>query len=97
MEPYQAPLRGCDDDDHRPIAQSYEVLLHPGHTLEEHKRAIGVAAAYLDILFKFPETHGQGIYYRCDRLDDNALAAVRADIGVDKVECVRNYAGEEDF
>ena len=97
MEPYQAPLRGCDDKDHRPIAQSYEVLLLPGHSLEEHKRAICVAAASLDLIFMFPGTHGLGIYYRCDQLDDNALAAVRADVGVDKVECVRNYAGEEDF
>lgn len=55
--------------------------------MEEHKQALG-NSTNLDsaITHIFPEYGPHGLYYAA-HLDDASLAAVRAEIGVDMVEC----------
>ena len=87
--PYQAPIYGCDGPEKDRVPHKYAVFLHHGCSLEQHKRAVGEGAD-LDsaIKFVFPETPWYGLYYSAE-LDDSALSAVRADLVVDMVECVR--------
>ena len=89
MGPYQAPLYGCDGPSEDRVHQSYMIFLHHGCSLEQHKQAVGEEADVDSaIKFVFPETAQYGLYYRAE-LGDSALAAVRADLGVDMVECNR--------
>lgn len=89
MGPYQAPMIACDVPTEEIVHQSYIVFLHQGCSLEQHKRAVAEGAD-LDsaIISVFPETDYHGLYYRA-KLDDDALATVRADVVVDMVECNR--------
>ena len=85
MGDYEATLY-CSDDLTR-IPDEYFVYLHFGYSLEQHKQEVGGGADLdLPVSSLFPETANYGHYYFA-RLDDAGLAAVRADIGVDMVEC----------
>jgi hypothetical protein len=70
------------------IANSYIVFLHWGYSLAEHKQT--VSDIDLDPLIKiiFEETANHGLYYSVE-LEEGALEVVRADWGVDMVECDR--------
>ena len=85
MNDYEAPLHLCDSPTRLP--HKYIVFLHLGYLLEQHKQAVGDRAD-LDsaITYIFPETASYGLYYSAE-LHNASLAAVRADIGVDMVEC----------
>lgn len=84
-EPYKAPLRLCDLKSRVP--NSYVVFLHFGYGLETHEKVVGNGVDWDNaIKFVFEETKDYGLYYSA-KLDEEALAAVRADIGVDMVEC----------
>lgn len=89
MAPYEAPLHGCDNSYNDVVPQSYNVFLHQGYSLGDHKQTvIGTVDLDTTIEIVFPETARHGLYYSSE-LDDNALAAVRADMGVEMVECNR--------
>ena len=82
---YEAPLRHCDGDI---VPNRYIVFLARGNSLEQHKRVLGddvdLDSAITNI---FDSDPGQ-IHYGAE-LHTGALAAVRADPGVDFVECNR--------
>jgi hypothetical protein len=84
---YEAPILGCDEPEEDVVKDSYQVFLHKGYSLGQHKMTVGsavdLATAIRNIL---NETASHGLYYDAT-LDENALAAVRADIGVDLVIC----------
>jgi hypothetical protein len=84
-QPYKAPLHLCDLKSRVP--DSYVVFLHFGYGLETHQRVVGNGVDWDDaIQFVFEETKNHGLYYSA-KLDKEGLTAVRADIGVDMVEC----------
>ena len=83
--PYEAPVRLCDLESRVP--DSYVVFLHFGCGLETHKQVVGDGVDWDNaVQFVFEETKNHGLYYSAN-LDEVGLAAVRADIGVDMVEC----------
>lgn len=87
MGPYEAPLHACDNPE-EVVPQKYTVFLHAGYSLEQHKQTVGDAVDFESaIRHIFPETSRHGLYYD-GTLNDSELAAVRADLGVDMVECV---------
>ena len=73
---YQAPLRQYSVE---VVPNNYEVVLHPGYSMEEHKRFVG-AELQDRITLENPRVPG---YFA--ELDTATLQAVRADIGVDQV------------
>jgi hypothetical protein len=76
---YQAPLyqNGEIDDEAPPY---YEVLLHPGYSMAEHKRFVGADVLQGQIRRESPEIKGY-----IAELDETVLHRVRADVGVDEV------------
>lgn len=55
--------------------------------MDQHKRAVGDNVHFESAVRRiFPKTENYALYYSA-RLDDIGLAAVRADRGVDMVEC----------
>ena len=88
MPDYQAPLLLCQEPSVLP--DQYWVILHHGHSLEQHKRAVGngtdLDSAIQTFIQEHEEHESQGAFYFAD-LNNADLAAVRADIGVDFVEC----------
>jgi hypothetical protein len=87
-QPYTAPLRGCDGPLDL-IKDSYTVFLHRTYALDQHKtflveHGVDWDTAFDEIVSSENESHG--IIYGAI-LDDDALAAVRADIGVDLILC----------
>jgi hypothetical protein len=76
---YQAPLYQYGDiDDEAP--PEYEVLLHPGYSMAEHKSFVGVDVLQSQIRRESPQIKG----YLAE-LDEAVLQRVRADVGVDEV------------
>lgn len=85
MNDCEAPLRLCDDP--MRVPNEYFVFLQSGYSLEHHKQAVGNGTDLGSaITHVFPETESHGLYY-CAELHDASLVAVRADFGVDMVEC----------
>lgn len=76
---YQAPLYEFGDIDHE-APPEYEVLLHPGYSITEHKRFIGAEVLQGQIRLENPRIKG----YLAE-LDKAVLQRVRADAGVDEV------------
>lgn len=85
LNTYQAPMRHCDNPTR--VSNEYEVFLRHGHTMERHKMAIGnttdLESAITHIV---PPRDTHGLFYSA-KFDDAGLAAVRADSGVNMVEC----------
>lgn len=82
---YKAPLHFCDLQSRVP--DSYVVFLHIGHGLETHKKIVGNGVDWDNaIQHVFEEPKHYELYYSA-KLDEEALMAIRADIGVDKVKC----------
>ena len=69
------------------MLNTYSVFLFPGVSLEQHKLAID-RGADLDsaTIFVRHDVDMDQIYYHA-KLDDDLLASVRSDTGVDFVEC----------
>lgn len=85
MNDYEAPLHLCDS--RTLVPRQYAVFLHSGYSLEEHKQAVGNGADLnSSITNVFPERADHGLYYTAE-LHNASLDAVRADTGVDMVEC----------
>ena len=83
---YQAPLRHCEGDI---VPNSYAVFLVSSVSLEQHKRAVDRGANLDSAISRVhDDTDPDRIFYHAE-LDNVALAAVRADPGVDFVECNR--------
>jgi hypothetical protein len=61
---------------------SYSVELHPGYTIEAHKRLIGAELLQQHITREYPRNTGECYYAD---LNEALLKAVRADVGVDRV------------
>jgi len=83
---YQAPLIRWSDE--VAIPENYAVKLHPGYSIEEHKRFVGAERLQPCITSEgdMPEFyHVPGYYYYYADLDEGMLEAVRADVGVDRV------------
>lgn len=69
------------------MPDSYFIFLHFGYVLETHKRVVGNGVDWVAaVRFVSEETKNHGLYYSAE-LDEEGLTAVRADIGVDMVEC----------
>jgi hypothetical protein len=77
--PYQAPLIQPDGE---VVPHSYGVHLHPGYSMEAHKLFVGAGDLQRQIAFEYRHELG----YRAEGLDEAMLRAVRADVGVDRVE-----------
>jgi hypothetical protein len=89
----EAPLRLCDDLT-KVIPDHYTVYLHYDHSMEEHKQTVGNATdldTAMDDMFPASVDSETAMILRGTdyfaKLDDTGLAAVRADLGVDLVEC----------
>lgn len=84
---YEAPLEHCDEHPEDNIPESYFVGLAPGRTLIQHSEAIGFAIEpFITDIFPLP---GPSIAYGVYNIDDEMLAAIRADKGVWYTYC--NY------
>ena len=69
------------------MPDSYFVRLHFGYDLETHKKVVGNGVDWNDAVKSVAEENERhGVYYIAE-LDEEDLTAVRADIGVDMVEC----------
>lgn len=83
---YTAPMLGCDHPK-EVIPDEYQVFLHKGYSLDHHMAVVGEAVDFDSATRIFMnETATHGLLHRA-RLDKDALAAVRADIGVYLVNC----------
>jgi hypothetical protein len=84
---YKAPLFGCDIPKESLIKDDYQVFLHKGYSLDEHKRLVGNAVDFNSAIQRVDnETKYHGVLYTAT-LNQDALAAVRAEFGVDFVVC----------
>lgn len=83
---YEAPLLGSDIKTRAP--HSDFVYLHLGYSLESHKQAIMIAGIDLNSAIRhvFAGFESRGTVYSAD-LDDESLATIRRDVGVDFVGC----------
>lgn len=86
---YTAPILSCDDPK-EVVPDDYQVFLHKGYSLDQHKAFVCKSTdvdfdSAIERIFNETASHGL-IYYAI--LDEDALAAVRSDIGVDLVICV---------
>lgn len=69
------------------VPDEYQVFLHQGYSLDDHKAFVGDAVDFDSATRIFMnETSTHGLIYRA-HFDKDALTAVRTDIGVDLVEC----------
>ena len=94
MQSYQAPVL-CEAPEPDIIPESYSVFLHSGYSLDQHKATIGDKtnlAVAISTIFNDTPSAGELLYMA--ELDDTSLAAVRADVGVDLVECNRRVHRE---
>lgn len=83
---YKAPLLSCDDPK-EVVPDEYQVFLHQGYLLDDHKALVGDAVDFDSATRIFMnETASHGLINRA-HFDKDALTAVRADVGVDLVEC----------
>jgi hypothetical protein len=81
-------MRNCDnlEKGYSTVPGNFMVYLFPGHSFEDHSRAVGKDMAiykehWLESLF--PDR----VVYACDDVGDDLLDAIRNDPGVDGVEC----------
>ena len=87
---YQAPLiQGGSGGE--VVPDSYSVFLHPGYSLEEHKRFAGAAELERKIVFEFNHSPG----YHAEELDETMLQVVRRDVGVDRVVPDRYFENQD--
>ena len=84
---YIAPMIGCDRPKKDIVEDKFRVFLHQGCSLVQHKTFVGNAVDFDSALeHVFNDTANHGLSYG-GTLSKDALAAVRADIGVDLVTC----------
>lgn len=81
---YQAPLENSNSP--AAVKDSYEVYLKPGYTLEQHKQTVGNSLSKDDIKHVRASPRRDYVLYTAI-LRPDTLAAVRADTGVELVEC----------
>jgi hypothetical protein len=82
--PYEAPLRR-----NRRLYTypgQFIVTLFPGHSLQAHSKAIGIDITPY-IVRTFERNYKDRIVYACKGVDDRLLASIRADLGVEHVDC----------
>ena len=84
-----APLINCDVPEENLLRNSYSIILKSGYSLEQHKQAVGrgadLDAATEDVL-DYPFSGFQTTYFA--KIEETSLlAAIRADPGVDFIEC----------
>ena len=82
---YKAPMLSCDHKE--VVPDEYAVFLHRDYSLDDHKAFVGDAVDFdstARIFLNETATHGLTYFAHFDK---HALAAVRANIGVDLVEC----------
>lgn len=85
---YRAPLHHCGDSAPRDVEGEYTVYLHRGYGLEQHKHALrGHVDLDQSISDVFRPSGGLWELNYEAHLNETSLAAVRADLGVDLVEC----------
>ena len=82
---YQAPLHNIDSEDR--IPETYHVYLQSGYTLDEHKLRLGDELSNEDI----EDVLEMGQITYTAKLSDRSLSAVRADSGVELVECAIKF------
>ena len=69
------------------MPNSYAVFLRPGVSLEQHKLAVGHGADLNSAISRVHDNLDPARILYHAKLDEGLLAAVRADSGVDFVEC----------
>lgn len=80
---YRAPLHNCDYESLVP--NSYVIYLTPGHSLEKHSEAVGKdIKPFVHHVF---DMYTEKVVYVGRPVDGGLLEAIRADEGVELVEC----------
>ncbi|TVY27984.1 hypothetical protein LHYA1_G003487 [Lachnellula hyalina] len=80
---YRAPLHNCDYESLVP--NSYVIYLTPGHSLEQHSEAVGKDMKPL--VHHVFDMYTEKVVYVGRPVDGSLLEAIRADEGVELVEC----------
>ncbi|KAI9709481.1 MAG: snoRNA-binding rRNA-processing protein [Bogoriella megaspora] len=78
-----APLH-CNGDRSRIVPDKYIILLLPGHSVQKHSQAVGRDMS--KYVKGFNNYMNKALWYTA-KLDEDLLASVRSDAGVDSVEC----------
>lgn len=88
---YQAPLLNCEDPNRDP--DYFMVCLAPGYSLKKHKET--VTGVDFDAIVEFVLDIPDQVIYSA-KLADDSLAEIRADVGVDVVQCDRTIPMPDD-
>ncbi|RYP70697.1 hypothetical protein DL771_005301 [Monosporascus sp. 5C6A] len=82
LKAYEAPITNPDDNDK--VEGEFCVILRKGYSLEAHDKVVGrdMKPYNREIILKERETHG--LVYGIDEVDDDLLARIRADEGVEQ-------------
>ena len=81
---YKAPLENCDLPN--AVPDDYVVYLKPGYSLQQHEQTIGSAILDGSVKYVYDDILPNQICYNA-KFGTDAIAAVRADPGVEMVEC----------
>lgn len=85
-----APLFNCHTPEEKLVRNNYSIVLKPGHSIEQHKLAVGrgsdIDAATKSII-DVDDFMGSQIVYDAMIEDVSLLCSIRADYGVELVEC----------
>jgi hypothetical protein len=82
---YESPLTESNPESRR-RRKTYQVMLRPGHTIQDHNAAIGMKIEpYTRYISGFKEWNTR-IFYTAGNIEDRLLAAIRSDPGVENVE-----------
>lgn len=85
---YRAPFRQCDGPMEDLIPDSYVVWLAKGHTLQQHKQVLGGSFDLDSMVIAVFQCNPGRVCYEV-KADDSSISAIRADAGVDYIDC--NY------
>lgn len=89
---WTAPLE-CNGDPDPELPDRYTVYLHSGYSLSQHKHTLRDLVDLDQAIDHETPVSGEGRlfeHFYSAHLNDTALAAARADLGVDLVACERN-------
>jgi hypothetical protein len=90
----KAPMLDCDnlEEGFSVVPGEFFVYLHPGHSFKHHNHVVGTDMTPYVLEFWDKWYPGQ-VVYTCEGVEDDLLASIRNDPGVDGVECVIEPGG----